>query len=116
MGQTCIYIIIGLIIIWLGWNFYNPYKLKVYRFYKPSCYYCQISNKEWQKFKRSNQWSKVNIIDINIDNPKYKQLVKKFSVHAVPTVIAINSKGVRWIYTGDRTAISYKKWVKSLRF
>ena len=102
-----------ILILLLAWLFIDINSVRVYRFYKPGCHYCQISQGEWDKFRSRCMFRMVKCISINMDNASdnEKALADNCDVKTVPTVIKIDTDGKRSKYEGERSADNYMQWV-----
>lgn len=108
-------IVVGIIIFILLCLLLRGYCTIVYRFYRPTCQYCVISQAEWNSFKNRCLFSMIRTKEVNLDdNSDYtKRLTKKFKVESVPTVIKIDADGALEVYDGPRTADAYMIWASS---
>jgi thiol-disulfide isomerase/thioredoxin len=83
----------------------------VYRFKSDGCPHCRNSKAEWDKFV-SETSGKLNAVEIDITDPKSKELSEKYQVRGVPTVIKVEDDGSHKVYEGPRTSIGYKSWLE----
>lgn len=111
-GSNICFVSLILIILWLMVSLYS---IKVYRFYRPGCRYCQESQNEWDMFKNSCTFSIIKPIDINMDTASHteKKLMSNFNVSSVPNVVAVYNNGMRFVHSGERSSKAYKKWVNN---
>jgi hypothetical protein len=101
--------LILLLVILLVWTNVSCRSVKVYRFYKPGCPYCVNSEDEWRRFKGQCWGKMINPIDVNVN--ENKRLSENFMVRSVPHMVAVYDDGMRFTYSGDRTAEKYMKWL-----
>ena len=87
--------------------------IHIIRFYSDSCKYCVNSQAEWDKFCSQTQ-SGYKIINVNIKSqcPSSRQLVEKYNVTSVPTIIKVTGMGST-TYSGDHTVDAYLKFAGS---
>ena len=109
-------LLLGLVILLVIYLLVRVFSTKVYRFYRPTCGYCKISQPEWDAFKRAMVYRMVSCHDINLDdNNQYnKQLAQKYAVSGVPTVIAVTASGNSILYAGERTMHAMKEWISQM--
>lgn len=106
-------VILLLIILWL---IFDKNRIIVYRFHKPTCIYCKMSNDDWIKFKNLNMLSMVKCIDIDLSNASdnEKKIIENFDIKSVPNIVAVKYNGERYKYDGERKTNKYQSWINSL--
>jgi glutaredoxin len=109
-------LLLGLVILLVIYLLMRVFSTKVYRFYRPTCGYCKISQSEWDAFKKAMTYRMVSCHDVNLDNDSQynKHLAQKYAVSGVPTVIAVTALGNSVLYTGERTMSAMNNWVDQL--
>lgn len=105
-------VIFILLILW----YVHSNSIRVYRFYRPTCYYCRESQAEWDTFKYSMMFKMVRCTEINLDDNinLNREMFSGFGGKGVPYVVAVDSSGKRYVYDGPRTATAYATWIGSL--
>ena len=74
----------------------------VLMFYRPGCMYCEMFKPEWEIIEQKLGKSRAK--KINTASPESTDLVKRFKVNGVPTIIFLDAFGRSENYTGSRTA------------
>ncbi len=110
-GLVIFLAIVIAVVIWYIVCWYNlNKKIRVVRFFRPTCKYCVESQKEWNAFKAHAAASDLNaeIIDVNLDNDDSvtRKWRNKYKVTGVPKVIKVSLWGSEE-YTGPRTSSAY---------
>ena len=111
-------LIIFLVIYWVFYFIYlGTCSVKIYRFYRPGCGWCQRSQAGWNGFQRGCFMSKYRTKEINMDrlSPQEEALARNFEVKTVPHVVAVLPDGRRYAHKdSDRSKEAYRAWVKKL--
>lgn len=91
-------------------------KWAILRFYRPTCPACVNSQSEWDQFKYKHNLKGVFVTDVNVENPQamHLELMRKFNVDGVPTVVAVDDNGNYKIFQGMRTYDNYRRWAAML--
>lgn len=84
---------------------------EVYLFYATWCGHSKAMLPQWeQKVIPHFKDSGVNIISVDVDDEKHKELIDKYNVSAYPTII-LSKEGKNVEYQGNRTAEDIIDWV-----
>lgn len=91
-------------------------KWAIIRFYRPSCPACVSSQSEWDQFKYKHNLKGVFVTDVNVEKPQsmHLELMRKYNIDGVPTVVAVDDNGNYKIYQGMRTYDNYRRWAQLL--
>lgn len=104
MGAIVFFVI--LLLIYILWrNICKP----VYLFYRDSCPYCVKIKPEWKRFEMNCMISMILPIRIDMTDPNNQELVSKFNINSVPTIIKVENN-IPFKYNGNRTAQDLYKW------
>lgn len=103
----CIVVIIILV--------YYRYTVKVYRFYRPSCGYCQAMKDDWTLFKKNMWFRPVRVIDIDTteSGPWESLMQDNYHVKTVPHIVLVYPDGIRVKYDGTRSAEDMTNFVNT---
>lgn len=115
MADTTQITYLAIVTFILLWLMYSLHRIKVYRFYRPTCGHCIKSQDEWDRFRRMCTFRKIKIIDVNLNDGRTESmsLAKKMGVVSVPHVVAVHNDGTRRVYDGKRSASDYLEWVNA---
>lgn len=94
----------------------KPNKWTIMRFYRPTCPACVNSQSEWDQFRYKHNLKGVFVTDVNVENPQpmHLELMRKFNIDGVPSVVAVDENGNYKIYQGMRTYGHYRRWAEML--
>lgn len=96
-------------------NLYKNNQLKglfMYKVYSDTCYYCQLMDKEWEKFKNNEIIKKINLIEIehefkkNIDN----ELISR--INRYPTILMVMNNNSVTEFNDERIENNFYHFVK----
>lgn len=109
------YVVAAVVVVLLLCLVMRHRSVRVYRFKRDWCHYCQKSQSEWNKFERSCWFSDVKAIEIDLENCSLadKRLAESFLVTSVPNVTAVFDSGLTVTHSGSRTSDAYHKWLES---
>jgi thioredoxin-related protein len=71
-------------------------------FYRPGCPWCEVFKPEWEIVE--NKLGKLKAKKINTKDPISNDIIAKFDVDGVPTIIFVDVFGKSEVYNGARTA------------
>lgn len=81
-------------------------------FYRPGCPWCEVFKPEWENVE--NKLGKLKAKKINTKDPNSADIVRKFKVDSVPTILFVDVFGKSEVYTGARTADAILSKMNSL--
>lgn len=87
------FIVLVVLIVSLSFSVYasiKPKNVQVYYFYTPACPHCQRFNPIWDEVTAQ---SNVDSIKVDASDPANANLVSKYAVLGVPTIIKVTRKG-----------------------
>ena len=117
MEQKYVIAITAIIFVILYYYFFVYNVITVYMFYGDGCGFCTEMKPQWEIVKEKINDEKMGmgyvLYDINIADPKYKELVSKYKVQGVPYIVKVNTSDKSDVFTGPRKFKEIKEWIQA---
>jgi glutaredoxin len=84
-------------------------RTQIVRFHKPGCKYCDYTKEEWNAFKNMAATSAVDFDVVDINANDRRDLIIKYQISSVPTVLKITPLGYKE-YNGPRVRDAYMQF------
>jgi thiol-disulfide isomerase/thioredoxin len=108
MGMLIALVLVMLVLWW------HCQQVVIYKFFRPDCPHCVNLQAEWELFETHLAGTNIRVINVNNNSPESKDLVAKFNVQGVPTIIGITKMGTKVEYSGNRKSSDLAIWADSL--
>ena len=102
-------IIILCIIVYYLWS--NMSNNKLYYFYKNNCTDCKDMESDWCVVENEVNKIKIKCEKIDIDNPKNKKMADNFNITKTPSIVIVETNGIRNNYKGQYKNKDILSWV-----
>lgn len=77
----------------------------IIKFYSPTCGPCKVLDKN---LKTAN----IEYTSINVTDPSFEELIEKYQIHSVPTLVKLNGDKVVDKFVGIMTVDKLREWIK----
>jgi thiol-disulfide isomerase/thioredoxin len=105
-------LLVVLVLLILVWYVSTP--VIVYKFFRPDCPHCVNLQENWSELETYLASKNIRVINVNNNSEYSKDLVAKYEIKGVPTIIAVGKYGSKVEYDGDRSVDDLIKWADSL--